>query len=106
MADLKQSSNPQIFMPGYILGSNATVDEIKRNVCAEDPAHRVFVDLSRVGQDASNMGDYGHPNDKGMALIADKLLRAILAHSATASASTAQAGFSNLPAYSVSLTGD
>jgi lysophospholipase L1-like esterase len=106
VADLKQSSNPHIFMPSYILGSNATVDEIKRNVCAEDPSHRVFVDMSRVGQDASNMGDYGHPNDKGMALIAETLFRAVLAHFATVSASTAQTGFYDVPVYSVALTGE
>jgi lysophospholipase L1-like esterase len=87
VADLKQSSNPHIFMPGYILGSNAAIDQMKRDLCAEDPTHRVFVDLSSVGKDASNIGDYGHPNDKGMALIADTLLKAILAHFA-ASAST------------------
>ncbi len=84
VADLKASSNPHIFMPSYILGANATVDEIKRNICAEDPTHRVFVDLSSVGKDPSNMGDYGHPNDKGMALIAETLFKAMLAHSITA----------------------
>jgi hypothetical protein len=90
VTDLKQSSNPHIIMPGYILGSNATVDEMKRNLCADDPTHRVFVDLGNVGRDPSNIGDYGHPNDKGMALIADTLLKAILAHAgAPASASTA-----------------
>ncbi len=92
VADLKHSSNPHIFVPSYILGSNATVDEIKRNVCAEDPTHRVFVDLSGVGKDPSNIGDYGHPNDKGMALIADTLLKAILAHSAASPASASTAG--------------
>jgi hypothetical protein len=81
VADLKESSNPHIFMPSYILGSNAEIDEIKRRICAEDPAHRVFVDLSAVGKDASNIGDYGHPNDKGMAMIADMLFNAMLTHS-------------------------
>jgi len=44
------SSDPHIFMPSYILGANPTVDAIKRGVCAEDPTHRVFVDLSSVKQ--------------------------------------------------------
>ena len=52
------------------------------------------------------MGDYGHPNDKGMALIADVLFRAILAHFAAAPARTAQTEFSNVPAFSVALTGE
>jgi lysophospholipase L1-like esterase len=92
LADLKASSNPHIFMPGYILGANATIDEMKRNICAEDPTHRVFVDLSSVGKDPSNMGAHGHPGDKGMALIAETLFKAILAHSAatTANASAAE----------------
>ena len=83
VADLKESSNPHMFVTGYILGANPAVDEMKRTLCQEDPSHRVFVDLSSVGQDASNIGDYGHPNDRGMALIADTLFRAILAHSGT-----------------------
>jgi lysophospholipase L1-like esterase len=82
VADLKDSSNPHIFVTGYILGANAAVDEMKRKLCEDDPAHRVFVDLSSVGKDPSNIGDYGHPNDKGMALISDILLKALLAHAA------------------------
>jgi hypothetical protein len=92
VADLKASSNPHIVMPSYILGANATIDEMKRKVCAEDPTHRVFVDLSSVGKDPTNMGAYGHPGDKGMALIAETLFKAILAHSVatTAGASAAE----------------
>ncbi len=82
-ADLKESGNPHIFVAGYILGSNLTVDAMKQQLCEEDPTHRVFVDLSGVGKDPSNIGEYGHPNDKGMALIAETLCKAILAHSAT-----------------------
>ena len=85
VADLKTSSNPHIFMPSYILGANAGVDEIKRKICAEDPSHRVFVDLSGVSKDASNMGAYGHPNDKGMGTIADTLFKAMLTHSTASS---------------------
>jgi lysophospholipase L1-like esterase len=81
VSDLKASSNPHIFMPSYILGANANIDAIKRKVCEEDPSHRVFVDLSAVGKDASNMGDYNHPNDKGMAVIADLIFKAVTAHS-------------------------
>lgn len=92
VADLKASGNPHIFMPSYILGASATIDQMKRDICAEDPTHRVFVDLSSVGKDPSNMGAYGHPGDKGMALIAETLFKAILAHSAasTANASAAE----------------
>lgn len=82
VADLKESSNPHIFVTGYILGANPAVDEMKRKLCADDPAHRVFVDLSNVGKDSSNIGEYGHPNDQGMALIAETLLKALLAHAA------------------------
>ena len=80
LADLKKSSNPEIFMPSFILGSNATVDTMKRDLCAEDPTHRVFVDLSKVGPDAAR-GAYAHPNDKGMAIIADTLFKAMTTHS-------------------------
>ena len=80
LTDLKKSSNPEIFMPSYILGSNATIDTIKRELCAEDPAHRVFVDLSKVGPDATR-GASAHPNDEGMAIIADTLYKAMVAHS-------------------------
>jgi hypothetical protein len=86
LADLKASSNPHIFMPSYILGANAAIDEIKRKCCAEDPTHRVFVDLSSVSKDPANMGAYGHPGDKGMALIAEVLFKAILTHSTAAAA--------------------
>ncbi len=82
MDDLKKSSNPQIFVAGYILGANPTVDAIKRKICEEDPTHRVFVDLSAIGKDASNIGEYGHPNDKGMALIAEAVFAAIEKHGA------------------------
>ncbi len=80
LTDLKKSSNPEIFMPSFILGSNAAVDTIKRDLCAEDPAHRVFVDLSKVGPDATR-GAYAHPNDEGMAIIADTMFKAMETHS-------------------------
>jgi lysophospholipase L1-like esterase len=80
MADIKAVGNPHIFMPSYILGTNPNIDAIKRKICEEDPTHRVFVDLSVVCKDASNIGDYGHPNDKGMALIANLMFKAIEAH--------------------------
>ena len=96
MADLKASGNPHMFMAGYILGANATIDAIKRDICAEDPTHRVFVDLSSVGKDPSNMGAYGHPGDKGMALIAETLFKAILAHSTAATAGAPAAATENV----------
>lgn len=81
LTGLKNSSNPQIFVTSFILGTNPTVDDIKRQVCALDPTHRVFVDLTAVRLDGSNMGAYGHPNDKGMQLIADKIFGAMVTHS-------------------------
>lgn len=80
LTDLKKSSDPQIFMPSYILGLNPIVDTIKRALCAEDPAHRVFVDLSKVGPDATR-GAYAHPNDEGMAIIADTIFKTMVTHS-------------------------
>jgi hypothetical protein len=93
MTGLKSASDPNIFVTGFILGSNAAVDVIKREVCAQDPSHRVFVNLSAFGQDAANFASaepyyqsaprvLGHPGDKGMTFIADKLFDAMKAHSA------------------------
>jgi hypothetical protein len=94
---LRDSSNPHIFVTSHILGTNATVDAIKKRVCAEDPAHRVFVDLTGIQSVPGNIGDYGHPSDAGMAAIADTLFDALAAHavpepSSIVSASIALAG--------------
>jgi hypothetical protein len=75
---LKNKSNPNIFITSRILGSDPTADAIKQTICAEDPSHRVFINL--VGQvDVS--GAYGHPNDLGMRQISDALYGAMLVHS-------------------------
>ena len=74
--DLKASSNPQIFVTGNILWGNPGLDEIKRKVCAEDPAHRTFVDISAYQTNIAANGISGHPSDAGMKLIADTLLAA------------------------------
>jgi hypothetical protein len=79
--DLKQSSNPEIFVTSYIMGEPAGVGDIKRQICAEDPTHRTFVDLSAVLRDTTNIGGYAHPNDKGMAAIADTMFGAMVTHS-------------------------
>lgn len=71
--DLKTASNPHIFVTGNILWANPELDEIKRRVCAEDPSHRTFVDIPDYAKDISANGPVGHPNDKGMKLIADTL---------------------------------
>jgi hypothetical protein len=92
MTALKNASDPNIFVTSFILGSNAAVDAIKRQVCAEDPGHRVFVDLNGLGQDPANFARaepyyqsaprvLGHPGDKGMTFIADKMFIAMKAHS-------------------------
>lgn len=81
LTGLKNSSNPHIFVTSNILGANPDLDEIKRQMCADDPTHRVFVDLNSVWTDATTHGDFAHPNDKGMALVADKLFAAMATHS-------------------------
>lgn len=78
LTGLKESSNPHIFITSQIIGANAAVDAIKRQACAKDPSHRVFVDLSGV---VDLSGDAGHPNDAGMATIADSLYNAMVVHS-------------------------
>jgi hypothetical protein len=97
VAGLKASGDPSIFMAGQILGAGGAIDEIKQQVCAEDPEHRVFVDLSAFGADATNLASAepyfqgvitGHPGDKGMEFIATKLFEAMEAH-ATAHAAIA-----------------
>jgi lysophospholipase L1-like esterase len=83
LTDLKQSSNPEVFVTSCIMYPNWTVDAIKQQICAEDSAHRTYVDLSAIRLDAANnlSGYAGHPGDKGMAFIADKLFDAMVAHS-------------------------
>jgi hypothetical protein len=76
LTGLKNSSNPNIFITSYILGSNSTVDDIKQQVVAEDPAHRFFVPIGNV-----DMGLFSHPSDAGMVTIADTIFSSMLAHS-------------------------
>jgi len=83
LTGLKNSSNPHIFVTGYILGSNWQVDAIKQQLCEEDPDHLVYVDLSMVGLDPANIGAYSHPSDQGMAVIANAIYAAMEAHSVT-----------------------
>jgi hypothetical protein len=89
MEGLRESSNPQMLVVTQLLGAGGVLDDIKREVCAEDPSHRVSVDLSDFGQDPTNFAGaepyyagviVGHPGDKGMARIAEALLEAIVAH--------------------------
>ena len=88
MAGLKASSNPHIFVTSHILGTSPAMDVLKREVCAEDPFHRVFVDLNDFHKDPTNFASaekfytgviVGHPGDKGMETIANALLKAIFA---------------------------
>lgn len=88
---LRDSSNPNIFVTSYIISANATVDAIKQEVCAEDPTHRRFVDLSAFRSDLTNYarsegvffnsGVAGHPGNKGMQYIADGVYAAMATHS-------------------------
>ncbi len=88
MAGLKEHGDPQVFVLSQLLGGGGEVDEIKREVCAEAPEHRVYVALSSFGRDPSNLASAephytgvitGHPGDKGMAVIAEALLAAMVA---------------------------
>ena len=80
VGDLKESSNPTIFMTSHIYGPNPGLDRIKQEVVAEDPGHRVFVDLSGFRKDPTNNGFLDHPNDQGMKFIADALFKAMRSH--------------------------
>jgi hypothetical protein len=91
LAGLKASSDPHVFVTSLILGPRPEIDEIKQQVCDEDPSHRVFVDISTFGADPANLASaepfftgaiVGHPGDKGMSVIGEALLNAIIAHSA------------------------
>jgi lysophospholipase L1-like esterase len=86
MDGLRDASNPHIFVTNVILGNGGAIDDIKREVCAEDPTHRHFVDLSDFPKDPKNFASSetfytgvitGHPGDHGMSVIADALLKAI-----------------------------
>ena len=82
MTELKECNNPHIFMTSCILGANPTIDGIKKEIVAEDTAHRVFVDLNSVRQDPLNIENvYRHPSDQGMQVIADNIFSAMVAHS-------------------------
>jgi hypothetical protein len=80
VGDLKESSNPTIFVTSQIYGPNEALDRVKQQVVAEDPGHRVFVDLSGFRKDPSNNGFLDHPNDQGMKFIADTLFKAMCSH--------------------------
>ncbi len=75
--DLKTASNPHIFVTGNILWGNPELDKIKRKACDEDSAHRIFVDITDYAKDIEANGPVGHPNDKGMKLIANTLFAAL-----------------------------
>lgn len=82
VAELKLRSNPQIFIVSHVLGRNPTIDNIKKQIVAEDPSHRVYVDLTQIQEDPSNMGQYAHPNDKGMKLMTEGIFKAMEMHAA------------------------
>jgi hypothetical protein len=78
LTDLRTNGNPNIFVTGFILGGNSDIDNIKKALCAEDPVHRVFVDMTGVPHAGSGL--YGHPDDIGMQNIAGRLYSAMVAH--------------------------
>jgi hypothetical protein len=82
VAELKNSGNPNIFLTSAILGATPAIDAIKQEIVAEDPRHRVFVDLSGVRLDPLNIETvYHHPSDQGMQVIADSIFDAMVVHS-------------------------
>lgn len=90
LADLQAAGSPQVFVTSQILGGGGPLDEIKRKLCAEDPAHRTYVDLSSFSKEEANYARsepyykgiiVGHPGDKGMGVIAQALLQAMLVKS-------------------------
>ena len=81
LTGLKNNSNPQIFVTSYVIGEPAGVGAIKQALCAKDPTHRVFVDLTAVWKDPNNIGALNHPSDAGMAVIADTIFGAMVTHS-------------------------
>lgn len=84
---LQAAGSPQIFVTSQILSPGGALDDLKNEVCAEDPSHRTYVDLSSFCKDPTNYARSepyytgiitGHPGDKGMARIASTLLEAML----------------------------
>lgn len=87
--DLKNHGNPHIFVGSQLLGNGGVLEELKQQVCAEDPEHRVYVDMNDFGADPTNFASaepyytgiiVGHPGDKGMQYIADHFFAAIVEH--------------------------
>jgi hypothetical protein len=81
LTGLKNNSNPQIVVTSYVCSEPAGVGAIKQALCAKDPSHRLFVDLTTVFQNPNNIGALGHPSDAGMAVIADTIFDAMVTHS-------------------------
>jgi hypothetical protein len=79
VGDFQSSSDPVFFFTSMILGSNSTIDGIKQKIVSEDPMHRVFVDMSAISANAATYitSVDNHPNDAGMALIANNLYSAM-----------------------------
>ncbi len=98
---VQAAGNPQVFVTSQVLGGGGALDEIKRKVCAEDPAHRSYVDLASFHKDPTNLASsepyytgiiVGHPGDKGMARIAAALLEAMVARGGQPPTGPAPAG--------------
>lgn len=83
LKDLKNVSDPHIFVTGNILWGNTGLDDLKKRVCAEDPSRRTFVAIPMYAADVPKYGPVGHPNDLGMKLIADTLFTAVLEQAGT-----------------------
>lgn len=77
VSDLQKTSNPTIFITSQVYGPNPQLDQIKQQIVAEDPAQRVFVDLSGFRPEPMNNDFLDHPSDRGMQFIADTLFEAI-----------------------------
>lgn len=88
MNGIKASSDPNIFVTSGIMYTNSTVDAIKQQICAEDPARRRFVNFSGFSSDPTNLASsepyyqstpivLSHPGDKGMGVISSTLFNAM-----------------------------
>jgi hypothetical protein len=75
----KDVGAPEVFVVSTFWASGVT-DGILRNAC--DRVHGAYVDISSLYANPANRGGWGgHPNDAGMAAIADAVFGQMVAHS-------------------------
>jgi len=77
VSSLKEQGNPTMFVTSTIYGGKPELDGIKQQIVAEEPARRVFIDLSGFRKEPTYNGFLDHPNDEGMKFIADTIFAAM-----------------------------